>query len=162
MAKDSAMDLPATIHTQDFGTGRLYVKFGPGLVSLLDSEWTPEELLAIATDIAQRTTPARHRHSTGSPTRGRPSVTNYTAPSPSIDQSHPPSTCAGGLAFNLTRLLGNTALATTIQKPTYQKMRLRFLLLAILALALTLGLTACQTQSDYADGDAHTEHGGCH
>jgi hypothetical protein len=51
--------LPAHIRTEDFAGGRLYVKTSPALVSLLDSEWTAEELFAIAADIAQRAAPAR-------------------------------------------------------------------------------------------------------
>jgi hypothetical protein len=48
-------------------------------------------------------------------------------------------------------------------------MKLKLALLAILGLALTLGLTACQTHSDHSghgDGGDYSEHsghsGGCH
>jgi hypothetical protein len=44
-------------------------------------------------------------------------------------------------------------------------MKLRLALLAALGLALTLGLTACQTHSDHAghsDGAQQSNHAGCH
>jgi hypothetical protein len=82
MSLHPSTHLPRNIHTQDFGRGRLYVKFHPSLISLLDSEWSPEELVAIATDIAERSASVTPRGLASTGPRHTAAPITHAAPRP--------------------------------------------------------------------------------
>lgn len=50
-------NLPPDIEIYQIGTRRLYVKTNGGAFAIFDDELTPEELVAIAQDIAARRVP---------------------------------------------------------------------------------------------------------